>query len=277
MRFLLCSFTGIVFADLISLSDDSSTPTAAADALSRGRLVVRANFPQYPSAYHVVPIDERSCVRLNRLQPHTFFAFQASFSCEQLCFAAHDSLAINEDLLQMSRAISVSLAFSPCADLPPFPGASLSGCQDYGSAVESPHLVVGISSDLMSLANLTLEHVVGLQGPVSADSNNASASSSNSNGDGSTPPPLTPAVAFTHHHCTQLQHALTSGHFVACSMRPHLVISSLAPTGYQVMPSGHPSWAMESFLRAQRRVCKFENLCWAGNRFVYYRNPAVAK
>jgi len=34
---------------------------------------------------------------------------------------------------------------------------------------------------------------------------------------------------------------------------------------------------MEHFLQAQRRVCKLENLCWSGGRFVYYRNPVVAK
>jgi hypothetical protein len=34
---------------------------------------------------------------------------------------------------------------------------------------------------------------------------------------------------------------------------------------------------MDGFLRAPRRVCKFENLCWAGGRFVYYRNPEIAK
>ena len=43
------------------------------------------------------------------------------------------------------------------------------------------------------------------------------------------------------------------------------------------MPSGHPSWTIEGFLRAPRRVCKFENLCWTGGRFVYYRDPEIAK
>jgi hypothetical protein len=269
-----CRYTALIFVDLVPAPAHGTPPD---DFPPHIDLKVRVFPPQYPSRYHVAAVAAEDISSVTSvLHAHNFFGFYVRFSCAQLCLASRDSdLLFHDHTSPLSRAIAFSVHFTP----------------ESGAVVVSPPLVVGISSDLMSLANLTLNHIVGARDladsgrclcavgdaaaaggggcndeghscgatdestaislqwgeslprchavqdknrdPISISSNSSSISSSsssssrnngninNSNEDNSdplpasppqlTPPPPIPPAAFTSHHCTQLQHALTSG------------------------------------------------------------------
>jgi hypothetical protein len=118
------------------------------------------------------------------------------------------------------QPIAISVHFFPCATQSP--AVSPLPCIDFEPEVASAQVVLGVSSEMMSLANLTLEHIIGVQhsANMSSKSDNISGTISGSSsiaGESSSfdsplpAAPSRPRVGFTSHHCTQLQHAHSSG------------------------------------------------------------------
>lgn len=182
-------------------------------------------FPQNPSGAHFAMVEEQDLRQWTSVNPHHFFSMRVEISCKQLCAASGDQSTSINFTAQVPQPIAISVHFFPCATQTP--AISALPCIDFEPEVASALVVLGISSDMMSLANLTLEHIIGVQYSANTSSNNdnisGDAGGSSSIADESnvgisssfdSPLPAAPSrsrVEFTSHHCTQLQHAHSSG------------------------------------------------------------------
>jgi hypothetical protein len=223
---LYFSIFGLILADLIAIPPDN-TPSVG---FPRGFFDLQVQFPQSPSHVHTETVSADSVRYWSLLHPHHFFSIHHRISCRQLCGSADGRDSANNFTAQEPQPIVISILFYPCSTQSP---AAISlPCHDIEpEAVASAQLVLGISSDMMSLANLTLEHIIGKQNLTKTSSssasndllvestvngdNNAAGGSSSSSTFGSPQPasslPRSPRLAFTSHRCTQLQHVHSSG------------------------------------------------------------------
>ena len=164
-------------------------------------------------------VGEQDLRQWTSVHPHHFFSMRVEISCKELCADSGDQPTPINLTAQVPQPIAISVHFFPCATQSP--AVSPLPCIDFEPEVASAQVVLGVSSEMMSLANLTLEHIIGVQhsANMSSKSDNISGTVSGSSSFDSPRPaaPSRPRVGFTSHHCTQLQHAHSSG---PCSL-PH--------------------------------------------------------
>ena len=172
---------------------------------------------------------------------HHWLTVDVHFSCRQLCAAADyagdaaaaaaaaaaanadtESANISSQITAYAHPVAFSLQFDPCPHLTP-PTPRPPPC----IATHTPPLVIGISSEMLSHANVTLKDIVGGGRWEEADGGDdavaAAAASSVANTAAYPPPPpysplrrpaATPVYTspvYTSHHCTNLQHLHTEG------------------------------------------------------------------
>jgi hypothetical protein len=245
------SIYGLIVADLIAIhADNEPTPN-----FPLGFFDVRVHFPHSPSHDHVAAVGVNNVFQRSSIYPHNFVSIRHEMSCDQLCATADDHSSANNVTAQ---PIVLSLIFSPC------PSQSIADssfpCLDVNAEAEdviSAQIVLGISSEMMSLANLTLEHIVGRWKTSSSstqsvqstadESRTVTDGSDGSNGNSDVFEPTPSRSSFTTHHCTQLHHAHSSGPGPPLPLPPTHTTQTLArththqPTSFTRV-SGHAFW-----------------------------------
>ena len=250
---------GLIFADLIAVPADN-TPSSN---FPRGVFGVRALFPHNPSSSHFTIIRDKDFLQASSIHPHHFFLLRLEISCEELCAAASDEFSSNNFTAPAPQPIAISVLFFPCATQSPAVG-SLPCTDSESEEVASSQVVLGINSEMMSRANLTLEDIIGMQHSAktssssvniskhivksemggssssagsSDDSSSSSSSSSSKTFDNShSLLPMDPRrsrAGFTSHRCTQLQHAHSSG---PGSAAPHRTLAPNTALNQDIRP-----------------------------------------